>query len=445
MVELKPWAPPPAYVPPPPTISLPPIGSASPIVLGDSRQGGLAPAILPSASQLTDPGQLGRPGVQSAQPVANAGTSTAPKTLAPTGRLAVAGTSPAPSTVAVAPEALTGPVAIRTTTPQPALQPVKAAAAGSATAVQPDLQAPTPRLAVSSPVLPALAKTAAPAGAIKHEMTGRVSMPAPSAVAAETPAPIATPQRSGLTMAAQPKPTVQNRVTAVGPAVATTDSRPVAVQPAALLTPEHAVAPASSLTRVTTPAAVAAPERVAINMRPPASPLITDAALAEYRGLPVPASRMTSRLPEGTAASISADGRVTAPQGDVAAIPVAVHKVRDIKIVFDGEVLSLRATPETRAGISLAPLREIFEQTDGVLYWFPVEKKVQAVNKNVDVQLTIGDPKATVNGEQRSLQVAPFIKRGRTMVPLQFIADVLDVNIAVNSATGQIVISSNQL
>ncbi|MBU0607943.1 MAG: copper amine oxidase N-terminal domain-containing protein [Armatimonadetes bacterium] len=43
------------------------------------------------------------------------------------------------------------------------------------------------------------------------------------------------------------------------------------------------------------------------------------------------------------------------------------------------------------------------------------------------------------------MQIAPYIKRGRTMVPLQFIADLLDVNIAVNSATGDIMISSNQL
>ena len=187
------------------------------------------------------------------------------------------------------------------------------------------------------------------------------------------------------------------------------------------------------------------PTKVAVGVRPTVSPLITDAALAEYRGLPVPAYRMTARLPESGAARVAADGRTTTPEGTIAAIPVAIAKVRDIKIVFDGEVLSLRATPETRRGISLAPLREIFEQTDGVLYWFPVEKQVRAVNKGVDVNLKIGDPKVTVNGEQRVLQIAPYIKRGRTMVPLQFIADVLDVNIAVNSATGDIMISSNQL
>ncbi|MEN6642030.1 MAG: copper amine oxidase N-terminal domain-containing protein, partial [Armatimonadia bacterium] len=155
------------------------------------------------------------------------------------------------------------------------------------------------------------------------------------------------------------------------------------------------------------------------------------------------ASRMLARLPEAATPRVAADGKVSQP-APVAAVPLAVAAVKDIKLVFDGEVLSLRAAPETRRGISLAPLREIFEQTDGVLYWLPVERSVRAVNKNVDLSLKIGDPKITVNGEQQTLQIAPYIKRGRTMVPLQFIADVLDVNIAFDSATGQVLISSNQ-
>ncbi len=51
----------------------------------------------------------------------------------------------------------------------------------------------------------------------------------------------------------------------------------------------------------------------------------------------------------------------------------------------------------------------------------------------------------TVNNQQQTLELAPYIKRGRTMVPLQFIADTLDVTITYNPATGEIVISSNEL
>lgn len=205
-----------------------------------------------------------------------------------------------------------------------------------------------------------------------------------------------------------------------------------------------AVKPANSgLSRIVTTETPAAEHLAAIS-RPATLTSVTQAALAEYRGTPVPASRMLARLPEPDAAHQSTTGRITAPANASAAVPLAIVKVRDIKIVFDGEMLSLRTSPETRQGISLAPLREIFEQTDGVLYWLPVTREVRAVNKNVDMKLAIGDRKVDVNGTTRTLEVAPYIKQGRTMVPLQFIADVLDVNITFNNETGQILISSNQ-
>jgi len=465
IVTVAPWVQPPTYVPPPPTITLPPVGSSSPVAVASDRQSGLAPAIL-SARTVTggEAGVLARPGVDASRPGATSALSTAPKTEAPAGAASVATMDVARTTPTTTADTASGPVAIKTTQATTAVLPPRAA---TTSGLQAETALPTttqPRLALSSPPLPALAKTTAPAGELRTSAVGRTSLPTGSVVAVESTAPVQTPtHQPGLApLPVRPSRPAVTRVEPVGPAVAITASQPVAVQPATILTPEK-TGPASGLWRITVPSTPPAPKtpvatkpvapapkpvapaKVAAGVRPTVSPLITDAALAEYRGLPVPAYRMTARLPEGGAARVAADGRTTTPEGAIAAIPVAIAKVRDIKIVFDGEVLSLRATPETRRGISLAPLREIFEQTDGVLYWFPVEKQVRAVNKGVDVNLKIGDPKVTVNGEQRVLQIAPYIKRGRTMVPLQFIADVLDVSIAVNSATGDIMISSNQL
>lgn len=157
---------------------------------------------------------------------------------------------------------------------------------------------------------------------------------------------------------------------------------------------------------------------------------------------PVATEYQVVMLPHSTAPSRPYANRVTTP-ATVPAIPAAVAAVKDIKIVFDGDVLDLRAAPEAKQDISIAPLREIFEHTDGVLYWFHVEKKVHAINKDVDLRLQIGNPQVQVNDQTQTLLLAPYIKRGRTMVPLQFLADTLDVTIRFNPATGQIVVSSN--
>jgi len=146
-------------------------------------------------------------------------------------------------------------------------------------------------------------------------------------------------------------------------------------------------------------------------------------------------------LPQPEEGGLPNAERVSKPATGVS-LPKEIGELRDIKVVFDGEILDLRAAPEVRAEISVGPLREIFEQTDGVLYWFAQDKKVRAVNKELDINLQIGDPFVTVNDQEQELILAPYIKCGRTMVPLQFLADTLDVAIRYNPATGQLVISS---
>ncbi len=146
-------------------------------------------------------------------------------------------------------------------------------------------------------------------------------------------------------------------------------------------------------------------------------------------------------LPRPKASRLSDTGRVSKPDTAVS-LPKEIGELRDIKVVFDGQVLDLRAAPEVKAGISVGPLREVFEQTDGILYWFAQEKKVRAVNQKIDINLQIGNPTVRVNDQERQLILAPYIKCGRTMVPLQFLADTLDVAIRYNPATGQLVISS---
>jgi hypothetical protein len=451
---------------------------SGPVALSGAR----ASAVVSSGGHLmapvAPPTGLTRPAAAGAgAPTATGDPAAAQKATGPSGVLSTTAPSIASTTSAPAAHPA-GPVTIASQPGSAAPVLPKAPATTTVGPVTPIATGTTPRLATTG-MPPAAAKAPAPEGQLRTSIAGRTSTPAVAASSGlTTVTPVKPAHSAGLApLLPRPLPRNTSRVQPVGAPVPAYSSEPIPVQPALTITPDRKPTPGAGLARVTAPtltpmkappapaksatppapAKATTPPALAKATTPPARPqvvsvvkppltpaMLSDVALAEYRGLPIPASRMLARLPETGATSASADSRITPPQGDLAAVPVATATLRDIKIVFDGEVLSLRATPETKAGISLAPLREIFEQTDGVLYWFPVEKKVQAVNSSVDMTLTIGDPKATVNGEEKVLVVAPYIKHGRTMVPLQFIADVLDVNIAVNNATGQIIISSNQ-
>ncbi|MFO8079413.1 MAG: Ig-like domain-containing protein [Armatimonadota bacterium] len=148
-------------------------------------------------------------------------------------------------------------------------------------------------------------------------------------------------------------------------------------------------------------------------------------------------------LPErASRAAIPADGRLTRP-GEPTIAPVASMDMEQVQVLFDSETLDLLAAPEFAEGISMAPLREIFEHSDGKLYWYPVEKRVEATRAGTEMSLKIGDAQVRVNDETQTLQIAPYIKQGRTMVPLQFLADTLDITVTLNPETGQICLTSN--
>jgi len=185
------------------------------------------------------------------------------------------------------------------------------------------------------------------------------------------------------------------------------------------------------------------------NTAPPTSAVIPRPATATAeRSVKPPQPQETveyhvAMLPRPEESGLPYAKRVSKPATGVS-LPKEIGELRDIAVIFDGEMLDLRAAPEVTAGISMGPLREVFEQTDGVLYWFAQEKKVRAVNDELDISLQIGNPLVKVNDQEQQLILAPYIKCGRTMVPLQFLADTLDVAIRYNPATGQLVISSTE-
>ncbi|MCI8336673.1 MAG: copper amine oxidase N-terminal domain-containing protein [Peptococcaceae bacterium] len=47
----------------------------------------------------------------------------------------------------------------------------------------------------------------------------------------------------------------------------------------------------------------------------------------------------------------------------------------------------------------------------------------------VKITMKIGEKTATVNGKQMQLDVAPFTKNDRTMVPIRFVAEALGANV----------------
>jgi len=340
----------------------------------------------------------------------------------------------------------------------------------AATATGPKAVAPGAQLAVERPVIPPtvgsakyglIAAQKATAAERGGELTvvpcgfARVTRPgyvAPQATtAAATPVKLpsrtstaATLARADLKAADQhiSLPQLVKALPATAPRAVDLDAAIPTLRLVTKVVPGAGMVAAALPQRTSTPQeiSVAPPTRKPVTTKVTEPPVLSDSQ-------PAPVASIKSgvaMLPKAEVSSPPDKGHTTRPAIGDLAVAIARSPVKDIAIVFDGEALALRTAPETLNGIATGPLRELFEHTDGVLYWFPITKEVRAFNADTDLHLTIGNPDIDINGSTERVPLAPYIKQGRTMLPLQFVADMLDVTISYEQTTHQIVISSNE-
>jgi len=91
-------------------------------------------------------------------------------------------------------------------------------------------------------------------------------------------------------------------------------------------------------------------------------------------------------------------------------------------MTVNGKVVQLDAAPEIKDGRTFLPLRAIAEAFGAQVTWVPDTQGITVVLGNNQIGLQIGNNTAVVNGNVLSI-VPPYIKNGRTMVPLRVIAE----------------------
>jgi len=109
-------------------------------------------------------------------------------------------------------------------------------------------------------------------------------------------------------------------------------------------------------------------------------------------------------------------------------------------VAFNNRMINFDVPPREENGIPLAPFRAIFENTGGTVKWNNDAKIVHAFDSQHDIEIKIGDKEATVNNTPLSMEAVPYIDHGRTIVPLSFVRDAMDVKITYDKETGHLLI-----
>ncbi len=111
---------------------------------------------------------------------------------------------------------------------------------------------------------------------------------------------------------------------------------------------------------------------------------------------------------------------------------------------IDGNPYTLDAVPliHPAANRTLVPIRFISEALGAEVEWIAETKQAIISGCNKVITLTIGCPDVIINGEQSTIDCAPFIMEpGRTFVPLRFISESLSAEVDYQQTTKQIIIT----
>lgn len=121
----------------------------------------------------------------------------------------------------------------------------------------------------------------------------------------------------------------------------------------------------------------------------------------------------------------------------------AVEAENQIALVVNGQQLETDVAPILVNNRTLVPVRVVSEHLGAAVDWVQEEQKV-VISGWADIFLWVGQTTATVNGQNVSMDVAPRIVEGRTMVPLRFVSEALGCTVRWDSKTRTVFIDDNR-
>lgn len=112
-----------------------------------------------------------------------------------------------------------------------------------------------------------------------------------------------------------------------------------------------------------------------------------------------------------------------------------------IFLKVEGKDINASMPPITFGEFSLVPAREVFEALGAEVIWDGDSQTVKILYEGNNILLTIDKSTAKVNGEDKSLVLAPKIINDKTMVPTRFVSEQLGFNIEWAGSESTIYIS----
>lgn len=100
-----------------------------------------------------------------------------------------------------------------------------------------------------------------------------------------------------------------------------------------------------------------------------------------------------------------------------------------IRVFIDARQIYFDSNPQIINGRVLVPMNSIFSEFGLSVSWDNDTKTAIGENREYQIQFTIGESIAIINGQEQSLDVPARIINGRTMIPLRFLSENMGYNV----------------
>ncbi|WNS45891.1 CotH kinase family protein [Paenibacillus sp. MMS20-IR301] len=130
----------------------------------------------------------------------------------------------------------------------------------------------------------------------------------------------------------------------------------------------------------------------------------------------------------------TAAGSTAASAGSAADAGTAGSK--GISVMLNGTAVNFQdQQPVNKDGRVLVPVSAIFSALGAEVTWDQTTRKITAVKGSTTITMTIGSKTAYINGQALTLDVPAQIIGNRTLVPVRFISEGLDLDVLWNAVT----------
>lgn len=113
-----------------------------------------------------------------------------------------------------------------------------------------------------------------------------------------------------------------------------------------------------------------------------------------------------------------------------------------VTVKLNGSTLNFDVPPQIINGRTMVPMRAIFENLGATVEWQQTTQTVISQKGNTVISLTIGVPNIIVNGTAKTLDIAPCIINGRTLVPVRAVSEAFNLNVDWDGNTQTVIINS---